>query len=252
MSISNPPSFGSPDWQRGYYSAQKLLASVPAGTYSVTVTVPPNAETIIVQAANITAGAYVTMQGVDTSITYAGFQTDRAGAVSGAFSAFFDCSSILDSQVTLHLQNSLAKPWYVYADAGVHVVGDVNKTVNLDGYQYVIPTAPGGWPSDHPLNEISVAYVEATTANATILAAPGVGKRYRLFSAQVLVASGTLWAGISDTSTGLFVCWGANNSPGYMSYGPSGVPLGNNGGVTLNLSAPGTIYGTVAHTTETI
>jgi len=252
MSISEPPNYGSPDWQRGFYSAQKLLATIPAGQQLTDVTIPPNCESLVVMVPSPQAGQNVQVKGTTTGLIYVGTTYGMFAGGGNAETFVFDCSSEVDSQVQIEISPTGTATAYVYADAGVHVMSDMNKRVSESGFQYVIPCAPGLSAGDLPPVELELAYSQATTADVQVLAAPGAGKRYRIFTAQVIVASGTLWAGLEDLGSNLYFCWGANGSPGNLTYGPSGLPLSNNAGINLNISAAGTIYGTVVYTTENV
>jgi len=108
---------GTPDWQRGVFSPQKLVASVPINTGEVTVNMPANTEALLI----IGAGAYVSsVTGTTTNKTYTFIYptNDNTG-----FAIVF-VSPAVDPAVKIMLELAPAPEWYVVADAGVRTVVD--------------------------------------------------------------------------------------------------------------------------------
>ena len=252
MSITNPPNYGTPDWQRGSYSAQAELASVVGGQANVTIRIPPNAETIVVVAPVGPTGTVVTMQGLQSGIDYVGVLARGQSTSSGYWTFFFDASSVTDSQAQVSFSTAPSGRWYVYADAGVHVVGDASKTGNADGYQYVIPSAPGQLSGDHPTTELQ--YKSGLFAAAGILLpAPGANSRYRLFHTQLIVYGGTMVPVLQDSSVLTGFIGAAPSNPGYVDYSPSGLPVSTNAAVELAVVAgAGNAIATCIYTMEAV
>src|SRR5690348_2283351 len=188
MSISSPPDYGSPDWQRGYYSAQKELSTGNVGTGVVTVTIPPNCETLIVLLENPAQQDSAAAKGVTTGYNYPGIGSFNNRALSSTRTFFFDVSATLDTQMQIFVTAQLGGQWSVYADAGVHIMGDIGRYTNLPGAQYVVPTVPSVLAGDHPLNELQVLSIDQASGG-TVLAAPGIGRRYRLFYGSLVCGS---------------------------------------------------------------
>ena len=120
---------GTPDWQRGIVTAGKLLATVPAGVGTVTVTVPPNAQSLAVVLSAGDVQTAVTVRGVTTTRSYPGAW--RAANVPFAFSDsfyYFGVASQLDPQVKITLSVLPGAAWYVFSESGVTLV-DVAELV---------------------------------------------------------------------------------------------------------------------------
>lgn len=271
----------TPDYQRGSVSAQQLLATVAAGTRIVTVPVPANAETIVVSL-NVTGVANsVACQGVTSNVVYAG-----QGLLSGIIGAtwltqFFDVSSAVDTQVTITVSIAPTATWFVYADTGIHITSDPAvseavggpgtpvpsgafqvagtdganlRTLRTDkaGAPYVIGTVPSQAGSDHPPVELSVIS-PTLAASGNILAAPGVGLRYRIMSVQLTLAAAGMQGAIGDNLPGIGLCFSASTTTSGMQFYPSGYPAANNGAIGYTLIAgAGNAYIVVVYTTETI
>lgn len=249
MSISSPPNYGSPDWQRGYYSAQKELSTGNVGTGVVTVTIPPNCETLIVLLENPAQQDSAAAKGVTTGYNYPGIGSFNNRALSSTRTFFFDVSATLDTQMQIFVTAQLGGQWSVYADAGVHIVGDVGRYTNLPGAQYVVPTVPNVSAGDHPLNELQHVN-NIFAANGNLLNAPGAGTRYRVFSAQLIVITGSSNCQMGGTD-GTF-CYARDGNPGNITFGPSGFPLPDNSPVEVFIGPSITVGAVVIYTQETI
>lgn len=250
MSISNPPLVGSPDWQRGFISAQKLLATVPANTASEAVTMPPNAETIVVIAGAITPGNQCFCVGATTGKIYPGAIATGSAVAGGHSAVMFDATPVIDETVTITWITAPITTWYIAADAGIRIVSDIGKLTNTIGVQYVIPTTPGTGAGDHP--PVELKYASAAGGSGTVvLAAAGAGNRYRIFSAQMSSWSAAAKGELDDsTSTRFFASSSVMDGFG-LAYPLTGIALPTNSGVTMVLSA-GTATAVVTYTLETV
>jgi len=280
--VSTPDT---PDYQRGVVSAQQLLATVAAGTDTVTVNVPPNAETLIVCVPLSPSTIRIRAVGVSTGIVYATAYGVTDDVVATWQTQFFDCSSPLDSQVEIICGSAPTGTWYVYSDAGVHVVfdpivastiGEPGPTlpggavlvggdaagslralaVNLQGLPYAIPSAPDIAAGDHPPNELLVASVVDVTALTVIVAAPGAGKRVRVFSANVHNPP-TAGAGskviLNDAATNLS-SYIYSGEMAALDFKPSGFACATDAPINLSVAGAAGVLGgaTVVYTVETV
>lgn len=253
MSISGPPQFGSPDGQRGITTAQKLLATTAPGTSSATVTVPPNAETIVVAVPLPPAGPKAVCQGVTTGFDYPGLSAPSQYSTPSHAEFLFDVSSALDAQVTITLQFSPARAWYVISDQGVRITADASKLTSRLGQQHIVPGAPSTLVGDHPPVELQSQSFYGITATTTILAAPGAAKRYRIFGA---------WAVNVGTGDTCLIEGTYNGNPCYLAAPGSGSPNFPLTGLALDANAlvevqvlfgsAGNYMGSVLYTTETV
>jgi hypothetical protein len=243
-------NIGTPDYQRGVVSAQALLATVPANTTTVTVGVPPNAETLIVTApvAPITPTLYCV--GVTTGLRYPGTPIPPAGAGYPGATYFFDASSALDSQVTFQFLIAPTHEWFVYSDAGVHITADLSKLANLQGIPYYIPSAPSTAAGDHPPNELSNVVFDSVASGTQILAAPGAGLRYRVFYVTLQANSTGQRMGMSGGSQGLVTANSVSDIvPVTVDFKPTGIPLPTNSAISVN-GTGGTTNGHIVYTKE--
>lgn len=254
MSISNPPNYGTPDWQRGYYSAQKLLADVPAGTHTTTITVPPNAETIVIQVDNSSLAFAPSVVGVQTGIHYAPQFQHLTTSMSAYPVWFVDMSSTVDQEVTITFLALANFAWYVYADAGVHITFDTSKAVNEIGEQYVVPCVPSALPGDHPANELEIASMLDSPNGTALVPAPGAGNRLRVFDAFLNSSTPTNFVALRTSATGVQIIGISSNnaSTGAQISGlPSGIPMPTNEGINIITSA-GDADGTVVYSVEAV
>jgi hypothetical protein len=237
----------TPPYQRGVVSAQKLLATVAGAVASVVVGVPPNAETIVVGFAAGAAAESATCVGVTSGIQYAGTVALPGGSTSAGLAWFFDCANVIDQQVAITLFQAPGVTWYVYSDSAAHLTADVSKKTDAQGNQYVIGTVPGSSSNSHPSNELS--YVGGTlAANATLINAPGAGKRVRVFSAW-LTTLGAWTAQIAGT-IGEWVIAAPSNGHASITFQPTGVVFGNNEAIQVFVG--GAVGLGVSYTVETI
>lgn len=240
----------TPDYQRGTVNAQAVLAEPAPGVVSVTVGIPPNAETLIVGSAAFDAAANASVMGLTTGINYAGVKVASSGGVLSSSQFFFDVSAALDAEVEVEFSIGPPAAWYVYSDAGVHVVADASITTDSRGIQAVTSVIPGPAFADHPATEMLAANA-ATTTTAAIIAAPGLGFRIRVFtlaiSSPTVGTLGVLLDGVAGIQ--LLGCVGGANAAltlpaqGYALQGNSPLDLVAAGGT-------GTVGGYVMYTIE--
>lgn len=242
----------TPDYQRGVVNAQVLLATVPGGTSTVTVGVPPNTETLVVIVPGAAANTGIFCTGVVTGVQYSGVKSSAEPLVSETPTWWFDVSAVVDASVKVSLTVATADVWYVYADAGTHTVADISKLVSNLGVQYQIPTVPATDLGDHPPTEVTVssAYISSTSA---IIAAPGAGLRLRIFSAQLATVTAGLLGYVLDNAAGrgLAACAGAGNS--ITTFPGQGYPMSTNSALEYEvLAGSGSMWVAVVYTTETV
>lgn len=114
---------GSPDYQRGVVSSEKLLATVAAGTTSVVVAIPPNVTRIIVAWKTYIDQQSVTVTGNTTGMTYPGSSLNINNVGYNSFFYEFEVSPVIDDQVTVSIQAILATAqWYVLSTSDTDVV----------------------------------------------------------------------------------------------------------------------------------
>jgi len=242
----------TPDYQRGVVSAQKLLATVAAGTASVLVTPPPNCETLIVITETGTLANFVSCLGVTSGVLYPGSRTLSPGNNAFLPVFMFDVSDVIETELELSWQSSPPAAWYVYSDAGVHTVADVSSSKDLLGQQFVVPVIPYGRPGCHPPQELIIlSAIEA--ANATLLPAPGAGLRYRIFGVTMAAAAAGLTGVVYDAGSGhgLLCCTGVGNST--SSFPSQGIAITDDNAVGyILLAGAGAMYICLQYTLETV
>jgi hypothetical protein len=217
----------TPDYQRGVVSAQVLLAEPAAGVASVTVGIPPNAETLIISASDAPAGTTVQVQGTSTLYRYPGKLAVGNPFLISAPTWFFDVSQPADEEVTITFSNAPGEGWVVYADSAGRVTVDAGQLANHQGSAYVIPTVPNVETTDHPPNELQFAG-GLFSATGNIAAAPGAGLRLRVYSLTLSCQSGVTLGLIRDGGSGvsLIGCFGPGSNS--ITFPGQGVPLSTN------------------------
>jgi hypothetical protein len=241
----------TPDYQRGIVNAQVLLAEVVSGTGGVIIGIPPNAETLVI-CASAADPALPEVVGRVSGIGYAGAKAVSQNEQDASPNWFFDVSSVVDTTVEISFDRAVVATWYVYADAGVHIVADVSKNSNAEGTQYVIGSVPSTSSGDHPPNEV-LAIGAFNAASGVILAAPGAGLRYRVFSVAMAATAAGLIGQVNDTTSGqtLGVCAGPGSSP--SSIPAQGFPMTQNHGISYQqLAGAGSMLMVVFYTVETV
>jgi hypothetical protein len=128
---------------------------------------------------------------------------------------------------------------------------------DTQGIAYGIPSAPGETANDHPPNELSWAALSSQTAGANVIAAPGAGKRVRLFyvhawandSAALYFVSANNLAGTAMIFCSNLGAAGAAVAPAVLPL--TGMPCQTNTAVALGVGG-GHCGCTVGYTVETV
>lgn len=113
--------------------------------------------------------------------------------------------------------------------------------VNFQGIPYFIPSIPDTAANDHPPNEMRYARPAGVNGTAAI-AAPGAGKRLRIFSVTMgSIDSSAVVTGsnLSESIGGTVFAIANGQNMVTTSYLPTGIPLPNNAAVTI-VSTSGT------------
>lgn len=247
----------TPDYQRGVISAQKLLGTIPIGGLTATVGVPPNAETIVVMVTgqSPTAGAYA--EGFTTGMIYpVGTVVTTVGTESTVVT-WIDVSAAVDDQVTVHLDDTATDVAYIYSDSAVHTVNDPIITSVLQGVMnkshnalWTMGSAPPTDTGDHPPYEIGYNAVFGVASGTSILAAPGAGKRHRVFGLQAWPNTSGGLVYLRDSVTLQPLAYGTQSAPS-VTLPPCGVPMSADASLDVFVSS-GNIFAVVYSTTETI
>lgn len=223
----------TPDYQRGVVSAQKLLGTASSGSTSLTVGVPPNAETLLVVTDPGVTGESPSITGNTSGAMYPASHIGPT-AQSGTMSIWaVAVSPPLDDSVTVSWANTPNGAWYVLADQGIRqtidavltriatdvggappgmglalVVTNGELSYSLagspDGAVYVVPQIPPPVSGGGPSNELLIVSSGIATAGVTLLGSPVGAQRYRIFAVGISmegdIGSGG-WGAISDVHT---------------------------------------------------
>ena len=240
----------TPDYQRGVVSAQVLLGTIPAGNFSDTIGLPPNIESLVVVSKGFGNVIEVFVTGVTSGINYPGTALQPGPQTVGQRAFVFDVSSAVDDQVVVHFTVAAGFDAYIYADYGVHISADLSKLANQQGSAYVIPTVPNVITGDHPPNELDFVS-QAFAASGSLLGAPGSGRRWRVFSVQMAVWSGTPVGLVYDSvSSDALMTIGPGQACG-LPFPLTGVPLANDAALDYSLSSgTGTVGVCAVYTLE--
>lgn len=245
-------SVDTPDYQRGVVAAQKLLATVPAGTDLVTVGVPPNTETLVVVGGDPTSMATAMCFDTANGMQYVGRRVQSPGLDPVNFTWFFDVSAAVSQQASVALGGEPTAAWTVYSDTGTHIVVDVGRATDISGAQYVVPTAPSRFSGDHPPVEL-LAASSIFTGNTSFIAAPAAGERLRLFHLSAGIYGGSGACNIVESVTGTVVAWVGGGAPLDLPFTPSGLPLTAENGLFTNQAQGNTSwYINAVYTVETV
>lgn len=240
----------TPDFQRGVVSAQKLLASVAPGVTRQAVSVPPNAETLVIVATEQNAISTISVTGNTTGISCPLSSISAPEGSGNSPTWYVDVSSVLDDAVTVSITFGVASAWYVYADSGVHMVSDTNKAVNNQRVQYTIPIPPDTASGDHPYTELIDTYVFNVVGGTLVISAPGAGNRIRLFSVQLIALSAGDVAYVQE-GTGEHVYAIASSAGSTVLFYPAGVLLPEDESLVIHTSG-GNGTAAVMYTIESI
>lgn len=114
------PSPDTPDFRRAVVSPQQFLAAVATPGTSVTVTIPPNTQVLVVTCEGGSGTITATATGAVTGLPYPGTQL-KQGTGTGSNVAFhFNMASAIDERITVAVSGS--PNWWVYADHARHAV----------------------------------------------------------------------------------------------------------------------------------
>lgn len=275
-------NIGTPDWQRGIISPQKLLATVPAASKVQTVSLPPNVETLVVVVPEGPKTTEVFVTGVKTGFLYASqvVSYERFGGLSTAY--YVEVSQAVDEEVEVELAEASAHDWYIYADAAVHIVhdpssnavigskggkapGEATQVAGTDGTDlravrtdpkgtlFTVPVAPsaeGGAGAPEPELQRASGLVEA---NGIVLAGPGAEQRYRLFYAVLLPFSSAINGYLYESASGELLAPVVNLAAVPVSFAPSGLPLKEDNGIGYTIRAgSGLVAYVIVYTTEKV
>lgn len=142
------PIVGTPDWQRGIVNAGKVLATVPQGTLTTTVEVPPNTQTLVIAFKNATNITSAQVLGNTTGIQYPGTFRTYLYALGDSNLYLFTVLPALDPSITVTLGSDPGCEWYVYSMANSQTV-DVAELSAMSQYNanasYDMALAISGW-----------------------------------------------------------------------------------------------------------
>jgi hypothetical protein len=120
----------------------------------------------------------------------------------------------------------------------------------------VVLQAPSSATGDHPAVELQTAKLTAQTAAGTLIAAPGAGKRLRLFEAGIACVGGTGVAGLNWTdwnaNAGAIRAMGGFFLGGSRTFPLSGVALSTNTAVTIAVGGTVTYDAFATYSVETV
>ncbi|MGH3262025.1 MAG: hypothetical protein ACRDNS_08530 [Trebonia sp.] len=242
----------TPDHQQSTVSAQKLLAVGLATDQNLTVDIPPNAETLLVALSLGAVSDTITVAGLTSGISYSGGQL--IGSPTSGFTQTwaFDISAPVDAQVQITLGSVPGEPWYVYVDAGVHTVVDLATRRDPSGSQYVLPIVPGTVAGYHPPDEVLIVGNDGA-GSFHLLAAPGAGKRYRIFGACMASTSSDVIGLLIDSISGQWLLVLAGPGNAQVQFPAQGVALSANGPLGYLLGGgTGTTYCQATYTIEAV
>lgn len=252
MSISNSPQFGTPDWQRGSYSAQKLLTVQPATVASVVVDTPANAESIVLALAPGQVSPIALCVGQTTGIQYTGMQLYGSDNTYRSDTFIFDVSAAVDSQIQIGFESAPGAAWWAYADAGVHLVADMGTRKTPSSAVYTVPTVPSTFGGDHPPCELLLAG-NIFNAASTLIPAPASGQRNRIFALTMQGIATAVNGYLFDSASGQPFVGFANSSFGSVQILPTGFAQAEGASVGYDLFAgSGSVICSAIYTIETV
>ena len=205
---------GTPDWQYGVVSAGMLLASIPSGTTSAVVDLPPNTQAVMVVASGANWASGVTCIGQTSNVQYPGLLRTSGAGVTSDISAVFDVSSQVDTSVKIEWGLSPGPvEWYVYSSAGVRVVSDLNTAAMSTTLTSI---AKGGLL----LVGANVSSgVQSLSTTAVQLAPPHISNRNYLYGFDFADMSGTDDITVSDANGAIAYRSGSAGSSGTIDLG---------------------------------
>lgn len=266
------------DWGNQVSNNQTLLGSFAGGTTVEEVAIPPNVESIIIVCGSSVSTAPEVI-GVTTGAIYPVIGWGLGGGYPECWLCLVTPAS--DSNVEIQWNVAPVSSWYVVSDQGVRIVGTISNSsgqagvpfggaptmvagqvpistylaaiqVNSLGQQSVVPSVPSVLANDHPSNELLA--IQANLAGAAnVLAAPGAGKRYRIFYADLSIRSavanglGVLVLG----ATQLVVAFGFTTYRQLFG-APSGIPMPTNTAVSYTVVNATNCDMAIVYTVETV
>lgn len=271
----------TPDWQFGVVSPQQLLAN--SSSSPVTITLPANVESLLIRAEFSSAPADPLVIGVTSGLRFPVFSYNNNGFANPQFYAV-PMLPPSDSQVTISWTTSPVPSWQAIGDSGVRVIADAtlssiigvtmassatlgglqtfgHDSLNLlrgfltseEGVQFVTPSPPGTFSGDHPPTERSFAVAARVGGTTTIVAAPGAGKRIRLYEVGVQTEPGSSAAIIVNDTVSNFSMECNAGQAFTHNFHDAGVPCNTNKLVQVQLLAgTGIFSGSVLYTVETV
>lgn len=284
----NVPVENVPGTNLSTSSPEQLLATVPAATHSQAVTLPINAQSLIVW--DLSAhGIAMTVAGT-LNPNYSPVVLDPETGAANRWVVPVDPE--LDDTVTVSWGvNKPTGTWFILATLATEIVSTIGAELvligqaqqpqyagglalanslaagspaalggSVAGQAWTMPTPPNTAASDHPPSELSTTTVNVSANGATILAAPGAGKRYRIFlitATPTAVPSAAYTVGLAGITGTTYVA-GLAGAGGQIELNPlSGYPSGipqtaANTAITLAAALSNTWNITVVYTTETI
>lgn len=245
-------AIGQPDYQRGVVSAQKELYSGAISSPGLNVGIPPATETLVVISNASPSLVIPTVAGISSGVVYPALLLTPSTFTGGYWTFLYDVSAAVDPTVKLTGSPIHGCNVVVYADAGVHLTADASKLTNQQGLAYIISSLPNPGTADHPPNELqSASVIFNYPATTTLLAAPGAGKRYRLFCLSLFASSN--WAAFGD-SGGMSLTGVSSGGTTIWTPHPQGVACNTNAavGVTSAGANPTSGIAVVQYTTETV
>lgn len=221
----------TPDYQRGVVSAQTLLADVGPGVDEATVGVPPNAETIVLFGLQQSGGSVPSVRGVQTHMFYplmgAGFLQSGERQVT----AYVDAARVVDSEVTVFFPPVAGTKWYLYADAGVHIVSSPQLTGAADA-----------------LVETERLFSSRTFTASGLLLEPLTDFYFKLFTVQIVRVTGNDGGSIVIGGTTEALALVGIDSTCTMSFPPAGYDLKVNTGLEVIVKgSSGEIFASVGY-----
>lgn len=259
------------------------------GTGSVAVTLPANTETLVILVPQAGYDATIEVLGMTTGHEYPSTVLPVSAIEVAFFTGMANVAPPADASVTVTLGSAPTVTWYIVADAGVRLVTELTVQsamqasgasvppdgiavlgsdgtdarflrTSQQGILYGVWSAPDTATGDHPPNELQIAQVVPSgTGITTLVAAPGTGKRLRVFylKANIFSTSGGD-AQLADTS-GVTYCYAQRTAgTGDLSIddlnlcGTSGLALTANAGLTGQVNVASTAFFSAVYTVETV
>ena len=129
---------GTPDWQRGVVTPNKLLATIPAGTLTYDIDLPANANKIVIARKGSNFTGTITVTGTTSGIEYPGGEIPFANDATAGEFLQFTVLPVVDSKVTLTFAGwTVTTEFYVYTTPDILAVStpDALYYVNYQGAQ---------------------------------------------------------------------------------------------------------------------